>query len=42
MQVTILDIKLKENLTEQEILKYVYTKYKIKNIISGKYRMDHF
>lgn len=38
MQVTILDIKLKENLTEQEILKYVYTKYKIKNknIISGK------
>ena len=38
MQITILDIKLKENLTEQEILKYTYEKYKIrnKNIINGK------
>ncbi len=38
MQVTILDLKLKDKLTEQEILNYVYLKFKIKskNLISGK------
>ena len=38
MQITILDIKLKENLTEHDILSFVYKKYNIKtkNIIDGK------
>lgn len=36
MQITIFDIKLQDNLTEQEILNYVYKKYKIKNILDGK------
>ena len=38
MQVTILDIKLNENLTEQELLNYIYKKYNIKskNIINAK------
>ena len=38
MQITILDIKLTENLTEQEILEYVYSKFKISknNILDGK------
>ena len=38
MQITILDIKLTDNLTEQEILEYTYSKFKINksNVIEGK------
>ena len=36
MQITILDIKLKENLTEQKIINYVVKKYNIKTLTSAK------
>ena len=36
MQITILDIKLKENLTEQKIINHVIKKYNIKTLKSAK------
>ena len=36
MQITILDIKLKENLTEQKIINYVVKKYNIRTLKSAK------